>query len=180
MAEQAEAQEQFPGPEELRKAYRTLQKELKQLQEQYETLRQQHKATVAHQAARELGLSEKHAELFLRTYDGEEISVDAMRNFAEEYSLLPAKGEETPRSSSDVTVAGPEGRIAEPEVAPPPPSFGRAGSTMTGTAVPGAEQTRIPYTEFQKLLAERPAEAARLYAEGRVEPAPADSFGSLG
>jgi hypothetical protein len=181
MATDETSQEQLSGPEELRKAYKALQRELKQLQEQYEALRQQHTVTVVQQAARELGLSEKHADLFLRTYTGDEVSVDAVRAFAEEYNLLPSKNpaQTQPTPGVQNSEGSLQGQVGGTETVPPPPAtFGRAGSTMTGTAVPGAEQGTMSFTDFQRLLADNPAEAARVYAEGRVEPAPT-SFGSL-
>jgi hypothetical protein len=137
---------------QLREYAKKLEKELKSLQKEAEELRQfraeQEKAQRKSQLAasfKELGLSEKHAELFLLAKPDTEPNVEEVKRFALEYGLL--RGDSKPEEENKSTGA----------FAPLPPSGEPAGSK------------RYTSEEFWALYQENPNEALRAASEGRVD-----------
>lgn len=140
---------QRSGPfRQLRDYAKKLEKELKAIQKEAEELRQfkaqreaeERKAAIA-AALKEVGLPEKHVELFQAVRPDAEPTVDAVRKFAEEYGLVQPS-EKTESGSS---------------FSPAPPSGVPAGSK------------RYSSDEWWELYRSNPAEALKAAAEGRVE-----------
>lgn len=133
---------------QLRDYAKKLEKELKAAQKEAEELRQfkaqreaEERKTAIIGALREIGLPEKHVELFQAVRPDVEPTVDAVRSFAEEYGLVRPSA--TTESGSGFS--------------PAPPSGVPAGSK------------RYSSDEWWELYRSNPAEAMKAAAEGRVE-----------
>lgn len=152
-------------PKELREAYDRQVAQTKALEAEFRTF----KTSVFF---KEQGLTPKHAELYLAANPNGEISPEAVQTFAAEYGLqpaapAPAKAEEERYDSEGSTppletifTTGPE---TKPELAS---LQGAAGTPQAAFA--SAAPMKMTQAEFQKLLKQNPAEAAKAYAEGRV------------
>lgn len=144
-----EGDSQKSGPfRRLRDHAKKLEKELRALQKEAEELRQfkaqreaEERRAAIREALKELGLPEKHVDLFQAVRPDAEPTVDAVRRFAEEYSLIQPSA--TTESGSSFS--------------PTPPSGVPAGSK------------RYSSDEWWELYRSNPAEAMRAAAEGRVE-----------
>lgn len=121
-----------------------LNKEVGDLREFKTSVTKAQRAKQVEGAFKELGLNEKQAELFLRVSDADEISVDGVREFAQQYGLIVGEEETTTTSGGGF-----------------PPS------NLSGSADPG--KRTVTRDEFEKMVSTNPAKARELLAEGRVK-----------
>lgn len=101
------------------------------------------------------GLGEKQAELFLKTNPDAEITSESVSTFIEDYGFQVAEEAAPPAPASEPPADAGLGALSG------------AGGTSTGAAPAAA--AKVSKADFTKLLEENPAEAAKLYVEGRVE-----------
>lgn len=158
-------------PKELREAFEKTKAELNQAKAELRSFKTE-------VTFKEQGLTPKHAQLFLAANPDAEVSPEIVQNFAAEYGLQPANTEEAvparqeeghlpadgsppavertladgPRPVSDQTLASLQGAAGTP-----------AGSFAS------ADPAKMSQDQFQSLLQTNPSEAAKAYAEGRVE-----------
>ena len=69
-----------------------LAKVVKELSAFRETIETTRKESAAGEAFKEIGLSEKQAKLFLRDFEGDEITTEVVKEWAVEYDLVSAEG----------------------------------------------------------------------------------------
>jgi hypothetical protein len=138
----------------LRNYAKKLEKQLAEL-EAWKTQREKddRKRTLI-EAGKALGLSEKHAELFLAVRPDAEPTPEAVRAFAEEYGLVAPKQEESK----------PEGEGDKK----PEPSAGFAPLPSAGVQ-PGSNLKVWKRDEWKQLYDRDPHEALRIMRENRVE-----------
>lgn len=152
-AEEREEKESNPV-KQLRTALKAAQKQAKESKKELEELRsfketyeQEQRVSNSSKVFEKFGLTQKHAELFLKVNPEAEVSDDAVKVFAEEYSL-PLQAPEEP--------AG--GESAQPETAPfVPADVGTTG----GAGFVNREQLDAMYKKD-------PKRAISLLKSGRV------------
>lgn len=108
------------------------------------------------------GLTEKHAELFLKTNPEADITPDVVKTFADEYGLAVQAQEGGQEPPPEAKKENPDSGAAA--------LAGAAGSSTAGSTP--AEQAKISRADYEKLLESNPSEAAKLFVEGRVETHP--------
>jgi hypothetical protein len=159
-------------PAELRQAYDKAKADLASAQTELRNF----KAEVTFEKA---GLTPKHAELFLAANPDTEVTPEVVKTFADEYGLQP--------QVTDGTAPSEEGTQPQhvPEGGSPPAvertlqsgpqeasrslaDIQEAAGSPQGTFAQ-AQPARMNQDQFQLLLKTNPDEAARAYAEGRVE-----------
>ena len=113
----------------------------------------------AQTAFKEVGLSEKHAELFLKANPEADITAEAVSDFAHEYSLVTQPAPENDEQPAREPAPNPDLGAAA--------FAGAAGSSTAGSAPPA--DAKMSQEDFQVLLATNPSAAAQAYQEGRVE-----------
>lgn len=117
---------------------------------------------------KEAGLSEKHAQLFLRVNSDKEVTPELVQTFVTEYEIPvatvttdsgnePAPAEPAALPSEGIVELNPETPARTPGFAPAPPS-----GNVQGSVIDSVE-------EAQKLSVENPAEYARLREAGRIK-----------
>jgi len=121
------------------------------------------------------GLTAKHAELYLATNPDGDVTAETVSAFATEYGLSPAVIPQPPADPAHMPADGGtppvERTMIDGPATPVDASLasvaGAAGTpaSMLGNALPA----KMDRAAFNKLLQTNPDEAARAYAEGRVE-----------
>lgn len=127
----------------LEKETAKMNRELAELREFKSSITKAERAQQVQGAFKELGLNEKQAELFLRVTDAEEITVDSVKQFAQQYGLIV--GDE------DTTTV--DGGFPPTNVSTTAESTGRM----------------LSRDEFEKLAATNPTRARQYLTEGRVK-----------
>jgi len=157
------------GIKELREAHDRAVAERDQIAAEFKTFQ----ATVTF---KEAGLTQKHAELYLRANPDGEVTPDAVKSFAEEYGLAPQVAPPANPDSGHLPADGSpppvERTLADGPQTPPVDrslaSLAGAGGTPEAQAAQAAP-ARMDRREFESLLKENPEAAAQAYREGRVQ-----------
>ena len=170
MADASQGQE---GIDNLRTAHEALVAEHKALQAQYRGL-------LVNTTFKDAGLNQKHADLFIRVYDGKsDITEASVKDFAKQYDLVRVKPESETGSgeAEQKPQVGPEGTpvTGNPEGEQLQGMAGAGGPAQGGTP-PGVQGTKMPQAEFQKLLSTNRDAAMQAYAEGRVATVEGNTF----
>lgn len=153
-------------PADLRAAYDNLKAEYGELQSQYRTLKTETTFTDAQ-------LDPRHAKLFLASNPDADVTVESVKAFADEYNLVPAEA-----PGADPAPAEPvHGADGQPPAVERTLSSGPQSDLASINSAAGSPQAQaaaaapalMSKEDFNKLLEANPEEAARAYAEGRVQ-----------
>lgn len=157
------------GIDNLRQAHDELKAKYTELQGKYRDL-------AVSTAFKEAQLNAKHAELFMKVHpEGEDITVDAVRKFAQDYELQPQQAPQQPGTPPQPSNQ-PEGRVVQPNPEAGLAGMAGAGGASTGTNPPSSPGQKMSQAEFQKLIQTDRAAAIQAYAEGRVQVAEGNVF----
>ncbi len=157
-------------PKELREAFDRTKAELAQARSELRSFKTE-------VTFKEQGLTPKHAQLFLAANPDAEVTPEVVQNFAAEYGLTPATKQEPAPPANDGhlpadgsppaverTLADGPQRTSNEQLA----SLQGAAGTPSGSFA-SADPAKMSQEQFQQLLQTNPSEAAKAYAEGRVE-----------
>lgn len=141
--------------DQLRSAFEASQKENKTLLKRVDELAKENRTMKATQAVTDAGFRADVADLFIAANPEVDITVEAVKDFAERYNISGAAEVQDAETSST-----------------PPPSglanIARAGSRAGGSGQAPADTKYLTRDEFLKLQGSNPMEAHKALAEGRV------------
>jgi hypothetical protein len=145
------------APKELREARDRAVERAEEAEARAQALQSELRQFKAQVTFEKVGLTPKHADLFLKANPEAEVTAEAISDFANEYGLVPAQHD-------DPTPTG--------EVPPNPDAMAAAISGAAGSQTAGAApaaQPKMSKADFNKLLVENPQAAAEAYTKGLVE-----------